>query len=42
MLYKYDDIKVLKEQLEFVDTAVIPFVSTDMDSGALSYANDIE
>lgn len=42
MLYKYDDIKVLKDQLEFVDTAVIPFVSTDMDSGALSYANDIE
>jgi hypothetical protein len=42
MLYKYDDIKVLKDQLEFVDTAVIPLVSTDMDSGALSYANDIE
>ncbi|CAM4149833.1 DUF2487 family protein [Lacicoccus alkaliphilus] len=42
MLYKYDDIKVLKDQLEFVDTAIIPFVSADMDSGALSYANDIE
>lgn len=42
MLYNFDDIKVLKDQLEFVDTAVIPFVSADMDGEALSHANNIE
>lgn len=42
MLYNFNDIKNLKEQLEFVDTAVIPFISADMDDQSLSNANDIE
>ena len=42
MLYNFNDIKNLKEQLEFVDTAVIPFVSADLDDQSLSNANDIE
>lgn len=42
MLYNFNDIKNLKDQLEFVDTAVIPFVSADLDEQALTHANDIE
>ncbi|HIV81600.1 MAG TPA: YpiF family protein [Candidatus Salinicoccus merdavium] len=42
MLYNFNDIKNLKEQVEFVDTAVIPFVSADLDDQALTHANDIE
>ena len=42
MLYNFNDIKNLKEQIEFVDTAVIPFVSADLDDQALTHANDIE
>lgn len=42
MLYNFNDIKNMKEQLEFVDTAVIPFVSVDLDDQSLSHANDIE
>lgn len=42
MLYNFNDIKSLKDQLEFVDTAIIPFVSADIDDQALTHANDIE
>lgn len=42
MLYNFNDIKNLKDQLEFVDTAVIPFVSGDIGEQALSHASDIE
>lgn len=42
MLYNFNDIKSLKEQLEFVDTAIIPFVSADIGDQALTHANDIE
>src|SRR5699024_5383538 len=42
MLYNFNDIKNLKEQIEFVDTAVIPFVSADLYDQALTHANVIE
>ena len=42
MLYNFEDIKNLDGQLEFVDTAVVPFANADMDDGALSHANNIE
>src|SRR5699024_7396637 len=32
LLYNQKDLKVLKDEIEFIDTAVIPFSSMDMDS----------
>ncbi|MFA7743835.1 DUF2487 family protein [Salinicoccus roseus] len=42
MLYNHQDLKVLKDEIEFVDTAVIPFANADMDDGAKSNASDME
>ena len=43
MLYNHQDLKVLKEEIEFVDTAVIPFASADMNDGSRSNAcSDME
>lgn len=42
MLYNFNDIKSLKDQLEFVDTAIVPFVNADINDEALTHANDIE
>lgn len=42
MQYTNKDLKLLKDELEFIDTAVIPFVSIDMDEEALRHANNSE
>ncbi|WP_031544832.1 DUF2487 family protein [Salinicoccus luteus] len=42
MLYNHQDLKVLKDEIEFVDTAVIPFASADMNDGSRSNASDME
>lgn len=42
MLYNFKDISVLKDQLEFIDTAIIPFAGADMDSNALANTSNIE
>lgn len=42
MLYTAKDIKLLKDEIEFIDTAVIPLVSIDMTEQAPSHSNNIE
>jgi hypothetical protein len=42
MLYTAKDIKLLKDEIEFIDTAVIPLVSIDMNEIASSHSNNIE
>ncbi|MFD2829344.1 DUF2487 family protein [Corticicoccus populi] len=42
MLYTAKDIKLLKDEIEFIDTAVIPLVSIDMTQQAPVNSNNIE
>ncbi|MFC3418199.1 DUF2487 family protein [Salinicoccus hispanicus] len=42
MLYNHQDLKVLKDEIEFVDTALVPFASADMNEGARDNASDME
>lgn len=42
MLYNHQDLKVLKDEIEFVDTALVPFASADMTEGARDNASDME
>lgn len=42
MLYNQNDLKVLKDEIEFIDTAVIPFASMDMDTNAPVHAGNLE
>ncbi|MCG1009098.1 DUF2487 family protein [Salinicoccus sp. ID82-1] len=42
MLYNHQDLKVLKDEIEFVDTALIPFASADMNGSARDNASDME
>lgn len=42
MLYNQNDLKVLKDEIEFVDTAVIPFASSDMNELAPLHSSNIE
>ena len=42
MLYNNRDLRVLKDEIEFVDTAIVPFVNVDFDSNLLHHANNLE
>ena len=42
MLYNQNDLKILKDEIEFVDTAVIPFASSDMNVHASLNSSNIE
>ncbi|GAB3072188.1 DUF2487 family protein [Salinicoccus sesuvii] len=42
MLYNHQGLKVLKDEIEFVDTALVPFASADMNDGARDNASDME
>lgn len=42
MLYNHQDLNVLKDEIEFVDTAVIPFAYGDMDENPKMHASDME
>lgn len=42
MLYNQKDLKVLEDEIEFIDTAVIPFASMDMDMRAPVHAGNLE
>lgn len=42
MLYNYRDLRVLKDEIEFVDTAIVPVVSVDFDGNLLHHANNLE
>ncbi len=42
MLYNHKDLKILKDEIEFIDTAVIPFASMDMDARAPVHAGNLE
>ena len=42
MLYNNRDLRVLKDEIEFVDTAVVPFVNVDFDGNLLHHANNLE
>lgn len=42
MLYTRNDLNVIKDEIEFIDTAIIPVVDIDMDSISVSRAEQIE
>lgn len=42
LLYNQKDLKVLKDEIEFIDTAVIPFSAMDMDGKAPAHAGNLE
>lgn len=42
MLYNNRDLRVLKDEIEFVDTAIVPVVSVDFDNNLLHHANNLE
>ena len=42
MLYNNRDLRVLKDEIEFVDTAIVPVVSVDFDSNLLHHSNNLE
>lgn len=42
MLYNNRDLRVLKDEIEFVDTAIVPFMSVDFDNDLLHHANNLE
>lgn len=42
MLYTSKDLKLLKNEIEFIDTAVIPLVSIDMTNEAAKHSSNIE
>lgn len=42
MLYNNRDLRVLKDEIEFVDTAIVPFMSVDFDNDILHHANNLE
>lgn len=42
MLYNNRDLRVLKDEIEFVDTAIVPVLSIDFDSNMLHHANNME
>lgn len=42
MLYNNRDLRVLKEEIEFVDTAIVPVMSVDFNNNLLHHANNLE
>ncbi|WP_411841813.1 DUF2487 family protein [Salinicoccus sp. HZC-1] len=42
LLYNQKDLKVLKDEIEFIDTAVIPFAAMDMNDKAPVHAGNLE
>ena len=42
LLYNQTDLKCMKDEREFIDTAVIPFSSMEMDSRAPVHAGNLE
>lgn len=42
MLYNNRDLRVLKEEIEFVDTAIVPVMNIDFDENLLHHANNLE
>ena len=42
MFYNTADLAILKEELEFIDTAIIPLQHIDMTKEARAHANNIE
>ena len=42
MLYNYHDLSLIKDEIEFVDTAVIPVVDIDITDDRLENSNNIE
>ncbi|CEA00202.1 hypothetical protein BN1048_00864 [Jeotgalicoccus saudimassiliensis] len=42
MLYNNRDLRVLKDEIEFVDTAIVPFSNVDFDGNLLHHANNLE
>ena len=42
MLYNNRDLRVLKDEIEFVDTAIVPFAKVDFDGDLLHHANNLE
>lgn len=42
MLYNNRDLRVLKDEIEFVDTAIVPVLNIDFDAELLHHANNLE
>jgi len=42
VLYNNRDLRVLKEEIEFVDTAIVPVMNIDFDGNMLHHANNLE
>ncbi|WP_234960402.1 DUF2487 family protein [Salinicoccus halodurans] len=42
LLYNQKDLKVLKDEIEFIDTVIIPFAAMDMDMKAPVHAGNLE
>ncbi|CAD2075632.1 DUF2487 family protein [Phocicoccus pinnipedialis] len=42
MLYTKNDLNVIKDEIEFIDTAIIPVVDIDMDNLSMNRAEHIE
>ncbi|CAD2073589.1 hypothetical protein GCM10007275_03850 [Jeotgalicoccus coquinae] len=42
MLYNNRDLRMLKDEIEFVDTAIVPFVNIGFDGNLLHHANNLE
>lgn len=42
MLFNTQDLRVLKDEIEFIDTAIVPVVSIAFDNEVLTHANNLE
>lgn len=42
MLYNITDLRVLKDEIEFIDTAIVPLVNIDFDKDVQNNANNLE
>ena len=42
MLFNTADLRVLKDEIEFIDTAIVPVVSIAFDNDVLNHANNLE
>lgn len=42
MLYTKNDLKVIKDEIEFIDTAIIPVIDVDMNEISETHAEHIE
>ena len=42
MLYNITDLRVLKDEIEFIDTAIVPLVNIDFNNEVQNNANNLE